>query len=205
MLPAGTANPNPDTSTANGANFTEGTSPDGFDNTTAASTGNTTDAISGGGSKGEANTTAAGNAANNTGSSGNPNTAIPSPAPTTDVIGGGNIAGTNSGAGQLTGTVDPIPGSATGGIGIAGLMHVGSCQCVVPDMVTVLLSDCQFSAVSGVTAQVALGCMQQLHRLDWPTHRLHSVCACCPAAALDSSGARRLLRDTSTGVCRPDG
>lgn len=35
--------------------------------------------------------------------------------------------------------------------------------------------------------------------------QLHCVCACCPAAALDSSGARRLLRDTSTGVCRPDG
>lgn len=119
MLPAGTIDPNPDnTATANGANFTEGTSPDDFDNTTAASTGNATDAIS----NGEDNTTAAGNDTN-TGSDGNANTAIPaSPAPTTDVIGGGNVTGTDSGAGQLTGTVDPIPG--TGGIGIAGPLHV---------------------------------------------------------------------------------
>lgn len=141
-----TVDPNPDnTATANGANLTEFTDRDDFDNTTATdgfvdttatNTGNTTDDISIG-------------EANNTG--GNVNTVIPSAAPTTDVIGGGSIAGTDNAVGQLTGTVDPIPGGNTGeavtclgcGIGVACSMYAGRCHGVVSDTVAVLFSSCQ--------------------------------------------------------------
>jgi hypothetical protein len=112
LLPAGVA-PNPDnTATSNngvnGANFTEFTDPEDFDNTTALNTGNATNADNsvGANSNGEANTTAA------AGNAGNTAVLTPaSPAPNTAVIGGGDNA---EGAGQLTGTVDPIPGGNTG-------------------------------------------------------------------------------------------